>query len=192
MVVMISCGLLHLKGLGRLAGFFQLFNLRMVRQFGVVTLLHLKVWRVLHPYVYAESALAGTLQGRPVHTISRAVVLPCDVVDTLRILSATHYGLHWFRRSGRNGKIGRATGTHAGVDEQLAVIRYLISNLLPEGVLDDEGLAFSDTELSVHVADGHLGQLLALHAVSISDGYRYVVGNGRNGRKHHAERQKQY
>ena len=55
-----------------------------------------------------------------------------------------------------------ATRFHRRVDKQFAVMRYLVSLLLPHLVSYDEGRAIVNTQPSRHFASVYLHQLLSL------------------------------
>ena len=57
------------------------------REFHLVTLVNFQVGGVLHPHVDAVGFLAGTLQGGTIEPIGGSVVLPCDVIDSFRLIN---------------------------------------------------------------------------------------------------------
>ena len=120
-----------------------------------VSLVNHGVGGILHPYIGAEGAFAGALQGRTIYAVGASVVLPCDIILSYLIESAGGINLLLVRLADAHVVSGRAVRTHAGIYEQKAVVGNLRANLLSSLVLHDIGLALlwdGIAQLRLHLA----------------------------------------
>ena len=106
-----------------------------------VSLVNHGVGGILHPYIGAEGAFAGALQGRTIYTIGASVVFPGDIILSYLIESTGSPYLLLVRFADGYVVGGGTVRAHAGIDEQIAIVGNLRTNLLSALILHDVSLA---------------------------------------------------
>ena len=152
----------------------------LVDQLVMITALDNEVGSVLHPHVIAKGILARTLEGRTIATVGSTVVLPCDVVNTLGIHAAIA-GVHEDRRlTLGDGVCGPSLGSHASLNEELAVVGELVWHLETESILHYELATSTDAKALEDRGCIKFDNLLTLHSRRIAHGdcYRGSIGSG--------------
>ena len=172
MIEMVSGKLFQGVGCCRIACLTQGDDGCMVAEFQVIALLDHEIGRILHPHIITKSPFLVTLQGRTIESVGSTVVLPCNVIDTFRILASAHPGLHGTGLTGDDGEASCTLRAHAGFNEQLAIVGQLVGHFLMQGIDDTELGIGSDTELLTNKTGIHFHEFLTLVLSRISNGYR--------------------
>ena len=127
-----------------------------------ITMVNVKLPGTLKPHVYAIGFLSRTLQSRTIHTISGNVVLPCYVVHTPGILFAKDVWLEVGTVALLHRKLGCTLRSNRHIEEQSAVVCYLVSDGLPVRILHYQAAALLNPKLSPNILGTPCHHFLAL------------------------------